>query len=402
MIYFKDLSNKVSKYLGKNLGTKKILVKLIAWNLKLLLSKQKFLWDKVETKKVNFFEKIGNKKQLTWDDYKVKDNENLFFDLNEIAKRGYKKIGVVFFCGLGDCVYASSFFESLSKSSQFIFKAYVGAKNDTYNSKFVADLLSINPIFQSVTKFTGSPNLENWKNYDYSECFELKDEDEFLIPLIYQYDTEIYSRSHGLCNTFNVPLPSINPLPILYDSEIRPHVQEMYESLKDKKVVFLQMKARSTDYEYPYSHELISLLTENGFVVICPDQIGFRGNNYIDLDTKVFNILDSINLVKLLSKSTNGKFYFCGVISCFASISSALQVPNLILQHFIDPGIGTVYFSNLYICTSKIYNCIPTDRQFLFKADQYVAKKIHGWHFFDYKPKDVYESFAEMVQLNNS
>ena len=328
-------------------------------------------------------------------------NQHIIFDINMALKLNpkIKKIGFIFFMGIGDYFYTTRFFEALKiKYPQLSFDAYVSKNFDGNNSPLVADCLKKNPNFENVFYYNGKPNKNNWKNYDYIECYKIKKDDVLLLPVIYQHNASVISRNQTLCETYKLDVPYINLPPIIYDYQASVKILNIFEKYKNymDKVVFVQLTARSSHYTYEYVDEIITKLLNAGFFVITVEKTKLHHNKLLKLNIKDLLITETISLLQLI-KNKGVDLSFITVISCFATISAAMGIPNLVLHHFYDVCLHSVYFSNMFIIANKNYSKIPSDRQFL--CPQNEMKADYEADRFTYKPEFVWKCFCEMKNI---
>ena len=307
---------------------------------------------------------------------KICDDMHIYFNLDALMKENpsIKRFGLVFFMGIGDYFYATNFIEYLRKKYSFIkFDAYVSKNFDGNNSPLVGKVLATNPNFEKIYYFDGCQEKNCWKNYEYSECYRIKSNDTFLLPMIYQYNPNILSRTETLCETFGIKPPAINPLPIIYDYKATDKVKAVFSKQcnRMKKVVFFQGTGRSSNFTYNQNDDIISGLLSRGFFVISVEKTNITNENLLKIDINDFSINETISLLRII-KQRKIKIYILCVASCFASISAGLKLPALIIQHRRDDCIKTVYYSNAFLITNELYKDIPRDRQFLSEDKDFV------------------------------
>ena len=313
----------------------------------------------------------GNfRKQIDqWKIPTIPNNGHIYFDLKKALSLNpaIKKFGLIFFMGIGDYFYATNFIQKLKQSyPNIILEAFVSRNFDGNNSPLVGKCLKTNPNIAKVTYYDGHKNMEFWKNYDYAACYSLVNKDTLLLPMLYQYNGSVSSRTDTLCHTFGLERPIINPRPILYDYSPRPHVIEDFKKIKKRlnKVVFIQMTSRSTNFHYPYTDEIIKCLLDRGYFVLSVEPTTLVHDNLFVIDFSKYTITDSISLVKMI-KEAGIDIKMLTTISCFASVSAALNILNLCMQHCYDRAIASVYYSNLYLIVHQVYDRVPSDRQFI-------------------------------------
>ena len=330
---------------------------------------------------------------------KISPTERIFFNLDVALKEGrFNNFAFVFFMGIGDYFFATQFILQLKNIySNVTFDAYVGNKNDVNNSKYVYDCLKVNPCFRNVFFFEGSPNEDNWVNYDYENVYsQIIDDKTLVIPLIYLVEPYIKSRYLGLCKTFNIRPQDISPLPkVFLDYPVRDCVQNLISNIDKKNlihnyksIIWLQIKSRSYNYFYKQYKELIRLLSDNNYFVICSDQIDYEDENLHVIDQSEFTINDSIRLLGELAKKY--KIQGCGVTSCFAAICSGMSIPYLTLHVYFDSGIESVWNHTEKIVTFKAYKEIPASLQFICSNSKFEYKRKNVL-YYSYPAKDVFK-----------
>ena len=415
--YFEKLQQQVCKYNSRYPeNPKKVALKLIWWNLKSvlfstrkgrkILKKNEKIIDFLPTW-IKITDNNGNNVTRNYQDYiqnfkvpQIPHGGHMYFDIDKLLKLKpqIKKIGLVFFMGMGDYFYATNFIEILHrKYPQLILEAFVSSNFDLNNSPLVAVLLEKNPFISKISYFNGHRNFEGWKNYDWSDCYNMCGDDEILIPMIYEHNEFVPSRTDTLCRTFNLPVPKINPYPIIYDYPASNSVKNLFEKykLQMQKVVFIQMTTRSSNFTYPYIDKILEYLLEAGYFVICVEKTEIKNKNLLVLDIKKFNINETISLLKLI-KENKISICFLTIMSVFASVSSALKIPNLAMQHLYDPCISTVYYSNIYMITDRYYRQIPSDRQYII-PEKYIERLENNSRFI-YSPEILISCFDDFIK----
>lgn len=326
-------------------------------------------------------------------------NKTFIFDIDKALKLypSVKRFGLVFFMGIGDYYYATAFIEQLKKKYPKIhFDAFVSKNFDGNNSPLVADCLKTNPYIENVYLFDGYKNYNNWRSYDYHEVYDMVDKKTLVLPMIYFHAENTPSRLNGLSKVFGLEIPELNLCPIMYDYKPNKIVQTAFNKIKntDKKIVFIQTTTRSSAYHYEHTDALFKRLLKEGFFIITPEKTNIKNNNLYVIDTKKFKITDSIALLKLIKDSGKEIFVF-NMISCFTAISTALNIPCLCVQFFIDKTISTVYFSNVYLITHEYYQKIATDRQFVMPKDTYIMEN----NFAVYKPEALVKTIKNFIKI---
>mgnify|MGYP000053699482 FL=1 len=416
--YIEKLQHRVDLYKNKyKQKPRKMAFKLFWWNFKCLFKTfpkpKQINQPKINEACISWF------KVLEWDNtditykYKkelaefkipqLKGNSHIYFNIAKALELNpkIKRLGLVFFMGIGDYFYATNFIEILKKEyPNLILDAYVSKNFDGNNSPLVGKCLETNPNIDKVYYYDGHQNIEYWKNYDYSECYNLKSDDTLILPMVYEHNEYVSSRTETLCKTFNLPEPLINPLPIIYDYEDSEEIKSLFNQYRDKmdKVVFIQMSARSSNFTYPFVDEIIEQLLDDGFFVISVEKTNIVNSKLLVIDIKKYTINDSISLVRMI-KNYHIPICFLTTISCFASISSALQIPNLCMQHTYDPCISSVYYSNIYLVVNKKYNQIPADRTFI--CPQYKIKEVENSNNLIYSYDFIVTAFHKFMNITS-
>jgi hypothetical protein len=328
-------------------------------------------------------------------------NGHVYFYISRILKFNpkIKRIGLIFFMGIGDYFYATSFIEYFkSLYPDVFFDAYVSKNTDKHNSTLVGECLKVNPFFENVYYYNGYLTNTWWKNYDYSECYKISDSSTLLLPMIYEYNLFIKSRFEALCKTFMLPTIKTS-LPKIYTNYFATeNVQKFYSEIKRrlkikryKAIVFVQMSARSTNYTYPYTESLIKNLIDDNYFVITVENVKIKMENFIYIDINKININETIKLLSLIKNEYS--LYFMCVISLFASISAGLKAKALILHHFYDKSIRSVWFPSIYIIGNRDYFQLPKKNVFVAKNKDY---EISNGNFYTYSPSFVMHCFAQI------
>ena len=413
--YFDKLESRLNRWKSKYRNNpRKVAMKMVLWNLSCLFKKHLVRLEVEELPE-------RKSKPISWihiEDKEGKDISGLFpVDYNEIRIPKFpagarvefhldtlmkfcphiKRFGFVFFLGVGDYFYATRFFEIMKEKYPHIhFDAYVSTVCDSNNSPLVADCLKVNPLFEHIYTYHGSRNIMNWYNYDYAECYQIKSKDTVLLPVIYNHNANTFSRTRGLCEVYANAFPMINLRPIIYPYRATAYVTNLFSEPKKKmkKVVFVQMSARSSGYSYPYTDELIKALLDQGYFVVTVEKTAMKSNRLLKLNTKQMKITDSIAFVKMI-KDAHIPLYFLTLASCFWSISSALDLPNLGLHHFYDDSIATYHFSNIFVVSASKLPNVPSDR--LFIAPPAAFEQDKTTHYYTYKPEYILKAFDVML-----
>ena len=335
---------------------------------------------------------------------KIDRMENFFFDLdNALKHKSYKRFALVFFMGIGDYFFATQFLLQLKNIfSSIKFDAYVSRTNDNNNSKFVYDCLLVNSCFESVYYYDGFPDDYYWVNYNYQDVYSKVDKDTLVIPLVYLSTPNVKSRYLDLCRTFNITPYDRTPVPkVLLDYEPKECVLEfisyfnkMNEVRNYKGIIWLQLNSRSYKYSYKDYKKLIELLSKDNWFIIYTDPIDYIDENLYVIDHSRFNINDSIKLLYELSR--NYRVYGLGVTSCFAAISSGLNIPYLTIHTYYDDLIESVWHPNEKIITFKEYPSIPACNQYICPNSEYEYT-FNKLSMYYYPVDDIYRYFNDFV-----
>lgn len=307
-----------------------------------------------------------------------------------------KRLGLIFFMGIGDYFYSTNFIEQLHKQfPSLAFDAYVSETFDANNSPLVAQCLTQNPYIDRIILYPGkNARPELWKNYDYSQCYKLASDDTLLLPMIYEYEPYVLSRTFTLCDTFNLPIPNTNIKPIIYNYPPTEQVLNLFNQYKSEmnKVVFVQGSNRSSNFCYPFHDELVKKLLDLGFFVITVEKTELKSPRLLTIDIKKFKITESISLIQQIHNA-HIPLYMITTFSCFNSIASGLNIPTLSMQCFYDVCMSSVIFSNIWLITPKYYEQVLTDKQFIATPDvvDYVNEK------YIYHPEFVIKCFEQII-----
>lgn len=327
-------------------------------------------------------------------------HEHVYYNLdNALAVNPHVKgFAFVFFMGIGDYLYATPVLEALKRKYPSIpFYGYVGKQFDRNNSPLVGKLLSENPHFEKVFYFDGMRHPLIWKNYDYSAALKDIPENFLVIPVYYEYGTQIRHRVTSLFDTFGLPIPANIPTPQMYFSATFPveaadYLEQAHRGAKDKKgIVFLQLDSRGSNYVYPFIKELAQGLIKEGYFVMSVTKGGpVDDSNYLEIDIKKLSINQTWQLLFTLKKEIS--LYVIAVNSVFWAASAGLNLPNLGLQHWIDKKVHNLWYPNIQVVTDYIYPLLPRDKQIQAPPESYTR---HNKKIIDYKPMWILRWFKE-------
>lgn len=394
----------LSKYKAK--GPVTVLLKVVFFSFKLLIQnikKEKVnsnTWYKLD--EFNDLDKVSTISELTrtgsrWNIFSVslKKDKHAYFSIDRALgiKPDLKGIWLVFFMGIGDYFYANRFLEELKKKYRNLeINAFVSKNFDRNNSPLVGKILELDPNITKVEYYDGHPSSDGyWKNYDYSDCFNKVSEDYLLCPMIYEQEPYVHSRLETLCETFGLDKPVITLPPLVHtlaaseiaDDAIK-QIEKVCRATNCKGVVFIQLSSRSTKSVYYQIDALIEKFVGENYFVVSAEQNSIQSNLCYTIDLKRFTINDSIYLLAKLKE--NFSTFCVTLVSAFWSVSSALNIPNLGIQHVYDLCLKTVLFPNIFVVSSARYECVSSSRFFLYQPQQGENEKYPSpeimWHFF--------------------
>ena len=341
--------------------------------------------------------------------FRIHEHISFNFDAAIEAYPQLKGIAFIFFMGAGDYLYASPIFPELKNKYPHIdFIALAGDKNDRNNSALVAQLLKTNPCFSSVGTYPeGRRHPVIWKNYDYRAALENVPKDYLAVPVYYDYSVKASHRVHSLFETYGLPLPAggnteETPAPVMYfPGEPSEAVKEYCgliekmcgmensnaENSAGKDIVFLQLDSRGSNYTYPYIRRLAQMLSAKYAVLSVTTGIaGIEG--CLEIDIKKLPMNDTFRLLSMLSRKH--KVSVISVNSVFWAASAGLHLPNLGLQHWHDPKLHNLWYSNITFLTDMIYEKIP--RKYQIQAGPECWKR-HNKKIIDFLPEFIYKNF---------
>ena len=327
-------------------------------------------------------------------------HEHVYYNLdNALAVNpNVRGFAFIFFMGIGDYLYATPVLEALKKKYPTIpFYGYVGKQFDRNNSPLVGKLLSENPHFEKVFYFDGMRHPLIWKNYDYSLALKDIPQDFLVIPVYYEYGTQIRHRVSSLFDTFDLPIPENIPAPQMYfpatvSVEVADYLNQARNGARNKKgIVFLQLDSRGSNYVYPFIKELALGLIKEGYFVMSVTKGGpIDDKNYLEIDIKKLSINQTWQLLATLKKEFS--LYVIAVNSVFWAASAGLDLPNLGLQHWIDKKVHNLWYPNIQVVTDYIYPLLPREKQIQAPPESYTR---HNKKIIDYKPTWILRWFKE-------
>ncbi len=326
-----------------------------------------------------------------------------YFDIKKAIgiNKKIKRIGLIFFMGIGDYFYASKFIEALKQIySDLLFDAYVSKNTDIHNSSLVGKCLEANPNFENIYYYNGKANTKNWKNYDYSDCYSKASADTLLIPIIYEYNVFIKSRFNSLCRTFFLKKEKTNLKPAVYiNYPASQNVSDFFGAISSafaeknyKGIIFTQLTSRSSNYTYPFAKELIEKFINDNYFVITPENIDIKDSNCLKIDIKKTNINETVKLLALLKEEKYKLFCTC-ITSCFLAISSGLGIPMLNIQHIYDKGFKNIWFNNIFMAVNADYPQISANNLFIAEKKDYSLSN----NIYTYNADFIFSCFNKML-----
>ena len=317
-----------------------------------------------------------------------------------LKKNPTQGLGLIFFMGMGDYLFATPVLERLRKKypNRFL-RAYTGRFADNNNSALNYRLLKTNPIFDDVVRFDGYPRSE-WWFYDTSMAYYHNASEGtpcLMLPVLYAHPA-YYHRTIALSKTFGIQEKVERP--ILYPcQEARERAEKFIDGFggfKGRHVILLHCDARSSGIA---GHEMkiriagmlrsefkdaiiltVGEIAEPSFIreSLTRKQYQFwsspildtsekfmgdpaAGGGIISLDLKTMSILDSIEVVRLAQEHTN-LTAIC-VNSVFWPITSALAIPTLGLHLFSEYCVADYWYGNIHLLTSQFIKNIPKNKQ---------------------------------------
>ena len=323
---------------------------------------------------------------------------HIYFNIEKALQRfpNTKRLGLVFFMGIGDYFYATQFIKILHDTyPQLHLDAYVSDQFDGNNSPLVATCLQNNPCIEQIYMYHGKQHHRYWKDYDWQACYQKASQDTLLLPMVYEHANFITSRTRTLCETFGLVPPTLNPRPLVYNYSLGPRVNDFFKQYGPElnKVVFLQCSNRSSHFLYPHHEKLVQKLLDAGYFVVTVEDTDLQSPRLWKVDKKKMEITQSIALLQELRRRKIPT-YMITTFSCFNSVSSALNIPNLSMQTTFDPAIGSVIFGNIFLISTYIYPQVHSERLFVAPQGTYTTKD--GKDVF--QPDFVKQCFDQMLQ----
>jgi hypothetical protein len=111
-------------------------------------------------------------------------------------------------------------------------------------------------------------------------------------------------------------------------------------------------------------------LNERGYFVLAGSKLAEPPQLGLELDLTQFRIMESIYLLKLLKETFEDMRILC-VGSVFWSVSAALGIPNLGMQHFDDDAMHNYWYPNITVITHRDYPKLPPAARFLASTGDY-------------------------------
>lgn len=324
-------------------------------------------------------------------------SEEVVFDVHHaVEKYKIRSIGLIFFMGIGDYLFATPFLRQLrAELPAHSIVAFVSKSHDMNSNPLVADLLTADPNVDEVRLFDGQrgkDSLTDWRNYDYKAVTTSVGGDVLTLPMIYEYDLSIRNRADSLCKSFGLQKPESNhpiiprlPLPSGEAAQLLQAISDAFVKCQANAVIFLQLENRSSNYLYPHVKELCRRLMSLGCIVVnvangCEE---IRDDAmYFEIDIKRFSILQSMTILASLKASFEDKLSMITVPSVFGAVSSGMGIRSVQLQHRFDVGLAGILYSNIMVLTNKDYASIPESHLILADRSEYT-QDYRGFASYD-------------------
>jgi hypothetical protein len=330
----------------------------------------------------------------------LRPGEVVRFDLNKAVEQlPVSGLALVFFMGLGDYLFTTPFLAELRhKFASMPIYAYVSKNLDRNNSPLVATLLTHDPNVDKVEYYDGRPSKYDYRNYDYQEVFLRAPKGFLIVPIIHECAEHVRHRLLSLFDAFSLPEPSTIAPPIIHlPSTISLNVQALLERIigaynGHEGLIFLQLETRSSNYRYRYADELARHLVNRGYLVVSVTRLMIDHPSFFQVNTCEWSIVDSIQLVKLIHAHLADELTFITVTSVFSAVAAGLNIRNIQMQHYYDPGMHNVWYPANHLIAHKDYPAIPRDMITLATRDDYtvvVNNKVGT--MVDYLPPFVIE-----------
>lgn len=336
---------------------------------------------------------------------KHRANMKLNFDVYpyKISNRT-TKIHLIFFMGIGDFLYTTPVWEKIKKLfSNIELIAYVSKQMDIMNNPLVYDLINNNPLFSRVYSFNGKLG-KTWEEYDFSDVGQYinKQDNELICPVVFKH-TDINSnhRVDEILKAFSLQGDSKRtPLPLLYIAK-----KDYFKSLnisdfinnQNKRVIFLHLETRSTNYNYNDDEQLIKeLISKNYFIIYIKKDsyFSFSKDSFYNLNIGNFNLPESIAFID----SIKIEKYFIATNSLMFPISSSLNIPMLALFILRDSTqTRQVFYNNMRVVTidKNCYEYLPSGYCTLVPTKDV---QIFNGNLVGYSTKTIVESFLNFFK----
>jgi ADP-heptose:LPS heptosyltransferase len=304
----------------------------------------------------------------------------------------------VFFCGLGDYLYSTPAIEHFKKNNKHV-KIYgcVSSSLDTANNPLLGELLKRNPNIDEVVYYEGKAK-RYWKSYDFHKVKDSLPKDCVVYPVLYDLHISIKHRVTTLLKVFGVKeeLPVPRPNIYLFDDDYNKANAFLKEHSLEraKKIVFLHLEARSSNYKYDQPLELIKGLIAEGYKVV---YLTSENDEALEMEgcykvfVKEWNINESMALIKLLKD----KAYFICINSVFFPVTSALGIKTLALYIFDDISAFQFFYPNLYFVTpyKSLQKRLPCTNYFSPQAKDFIKRE----NLYYYQSNYIIEAFKKMI-----
>ncbi|WP_321778925.1 hypothetical protein [Sulfurimonas sp.] len=329
------------------------------------------------------------------------------------------------YCGIGDFLYGIPAFMDIKKQLKLKnkkFIVYIGSANNNYNNANLVYIAKQLNIFDEIHTFH-SPRPVYWKCLDLGDIDYDKNKADIYHFVYCVNGYNKLSRIQAVCKQFglknNNGLEKSLEIINLKDSNL----QNVIDSQKDKKCVFLHLDTRSGEYVYPYILQLVDYLLVDGFSVVLFTKMKdiINQQNKLRYDTKriINKTIENNRQIKelennqiLLEKITQHKLfsnvipnnindtlkllkeinpYVIAVNSIFWPLTNITETKILAL-HYINSNDGHQFFHKnmLFVTTNKCsYKRVKkiNINKYVFSKIDYDIDKKYG--YINYHPEYI-------------
>ncbi len=326
--------------------------------------------------------------------------EDRFFAFSRFTTKNITSdVGLVFFFGIGDCIYALPALKILSqmvRKAGFKLYGFVEEHTSRLANPAVLTLLEDTALFDYLDYFHGWES-GYWKYYNWSSIRRTNRYPCKIFPCIYRTSPKIKDRILEVLQQFSLPDHVDWP-------EIKPKKTEQYRNLRaqlinkqrnNHSIIFVHLETRSGEYIYPHIAQFIAcvmdskLLKKNiTFVLFSQMNVTDIQKNILSFDPKTIPLSDQIALIEEFAS------VILAITSFLWAIARMLK-KRLLGIHYLDSDDGhQFWYPGAKFLTASRY-VLQRIGEGVLAVEGTHFKRLANPYMLEYSPLSLYSMLIE-------